>query len=723
MRQPLKTWWVILCLVSVGIGMFMEEGRAQQTQTPPEQQQPGLPKLKDIEELSLEQLLESTITIAAGRAQPLEAAPGIVSVVSAEDIRRIGARTLAEVLKLVPGFDVLTSNLGQNRIIIRGLTAGGGENVLILFNGHRLNEEITGSATTVNLDIPVTNLERIEIIRGPGSALFGADALAGVINLVPYTTETFEGLRLSAGGGSFATQQYNLLAGRVVNGVSLSGFVQYSDTDGAQRVVEADVQTADDCRRAPLGVPPVSRAPSETDDERRSVDANVQIAYKGLALNARVKDERSGGFIGLSERLSDSELENRQMLFDARYRHALGERGGLLAKFSFTQNEMQQRLELLPPGFMLGFPEGDTFPDGVIVDFTFNSRRFGGEIILDYRLFPQHHITLGVGFANESTFGLDTRGNVEASPTTLEPLPSFQELPFDIIRDRSRDIFSVFVQDIWDPLPGLEVTLGVRYDHFSDFGDTVNPRASVVWRFAGPFHLKLLYGRAFRAPSFFELSFNATTPITGFRGNSDLDPMTLQAFEAALGYTGKRVRISANYFLTLIRDFIEITPSTAPGVLDTYTNSKGIDIQGVEFEVQAQWREHTMFMNYTYQHAEVDETGERVPDVPAHLANIGLSLALGPYLRLTPTLLIRGDRPRIEPASQTAVPDPREDASAYALVNVSLLAHNFFCTLELSATVNNLLDTDYEDPAPAFTVPGDYPRPGRSVFIQATYKF
>ena len=404
---------------------------------------PGQLQLQDIDELNLEQLLQSEISLASGKTQSVEDAPGIVSVVSAETIRRMGARTLQDVLETVPGFEVWTDNLGQNRIIVRGLPARGGENVLILFNGHRLNEAITGGATAINLDIPVDNLERIEIIRGPGSALFGTNAFAGVINLIPYHADSLKGVQGAVAYESFNTQQYHLLGGHQIGDLLISGFVQYRDTDGARLRVEEDLQTADDR----LFRTSASRAPGNTDDQRRSFDANGQVTYKGFSLNARVKDERSGGYIGFIDRLGNSTLKNRQIGVDASYRYVFGKQGDLLTRFSFTQNESHQNLELLPPralGSQLA-----PLPNGIVAEFDSNSRRFNGDVLLNYSLPAQHRVTLGVSFAHETTFDLQTQANVDRI-STPNPDNQFRPLEVGFTAAYSRGHFQCFVPGYLD---------------------------------------------------------------------------------------------------------------------------------------------------------------------------------------------------------------------------------------------------------------------------------
>lgn len=703
----------------VSLALVFGEARAQTTTTV-EARSEQL-EFKDIEELDLKKLLDVTISIAAGRPQRVEDAPSIASVITDEEIRRLGARTLAEVLQFVPGYEVLTDNFGHNRIVVRGVMGSpqneASKNVLILFNGHRLNEDMRGDATTVNLDIPVDNIKRVEVIRGPGSALFGANAFVGVINIVTYTTDDIDGVRLSTGGGSFASQQYNILAGHKFGDLALSGFVQFKDTDGPRLRVPADAQSRLDAALSPFFIPPASLAPGRTNDDRSAVDANFQATYKGLTVNGRLKDEHSGGFIGPTDSLGNGRLDTRQITLDVGYRHPLGKSGSLLGRFSFTQNEITSLLNIAPPGVslpngLLGFT---TYPNGLVSEYTTNTRRFAGETILEYRFFENHDFLLGFSFANESTFDRRTRANYD--PVTLLPLPSLQKLGIAAFPPTSRNLISLYAQDIWKPLPQLDVTAGLRYDHYSDTGGTVDPRIGVVWRFAEDFHLKLLYGSAYRAPSILETRFNVPN---GVMGNPNLDASRLQTFEAAVGYTKpNQFSINATYFATFIRDYIRLKspPLTAgPGAFATYVNDKGIDVHGLEIDTKIHLWNHTLFANYTFQHPTDKATGMRLPDVPSHLGSLGVSLALGDYFRLTPSAIFRGSRPR-DPA------DSRKDAPGYALFNLTLQAKTPIRGLELSGTINNLFDKSYTDPAPINGVPGDYPRPGRSFFLKAIYKF
>jgi iron complex outermembrane receptor protein len=257
------------------------------------------------------------------------------------------------------------------------------------------------------------------------------------------------------------------------------------------------------------------------------------------------------------------------------------------------------------------------------------------------------------------------------------------------------------------------VTAGLRRDDYSDFGSTVNPRAALVLRLPSDFTLKLLYGRAFRAPTFLELFFN----FPGFIGNPRLKPATINTFEVALGFRRPRLRASVNAYSNSLRNFI--VPERPFSLVENqrFINLPGIDARGVELEVVRSFGpRHALRLGYAYQHPEDKTTKQRLADIPAHLASLQGTLGVGRYLSLTPTLLVRGSRPR-------ALVDRRPEMDGYALVNLGARLRDFYKGLTVSGEVQNLFDKQYFDPSPFNGVPGDYPRPGRTIFVKAGWKF
>jgi iron complex outermembrane receptor protein len=724
--------WLALCAIPPSAyGQASAPGGPQDQK--PAGKQPG--DFRDFDELDLEDLLNVTVSIAAGRVQRAEEAPSIVSVVTDEDIRRMGARTLADVLETVPGFEVLTDSLGRNHIAVRGIvsqrpttlaavTQASSENILVLFNGHRLNDHFTGGATVVNLDIPLYNIKQVEIVRGPGSALFGANAFLAVINLVPYTARNFEGIEVSAAGGSFDTQQYNVLAARTFGSLGLSTSFQFSDTSGPRLLVPRDFQSLLDELPRSAGLPPISLAPRTTSGDRRGVDFSLNATYKGLQLNARVRDERGDGFIGFRDIFGGGkdELDSQQILLDAGQTFTLTPRTSLAAKASFTQNKVRDFLSLTTE-----FPGRRDF-----LDFSTNSRRYAGELGFDHQISTTNRLTVGVGYESESTYDPNASREIRipGQPPRVFPYPS------TVLPVTSRRIASVFMQDTWDLSSGLGLTAGVRYDGYNDFGGTVNPRAGIVWRLPKRLHVKALYGRAFRAPTLTELFVDLPTAL--IKGNLDLEPSTINTVEAAVGYKDRDTRVSVTYFTNNVRDFIVgPVPLIQDAVLlypGTFVNSPPFTVQGVEIDLKRTFGfDHAVFANYAYRRAtgpSIDSPLGRYLNIygatpgvglPSNAATLGLTVGVGRHLSVTPTALLRGERPRHSDALQF-FNDSRPPVPAYGVVNLNVRVKELFDRLEVAGTIGNLFDKRYVDPAP-LVLPGDYPRPGRNGLVTVTYKF
>jgi outer membrane receptor protein involved in Fe transport len=735
-----RIWRIVVCVL---LACAIPAPTSAQA-TPPPQNQNQRPvqqirgDFRDIDELDLDDLLNTTVSIASGRVERPEEAPSTVSVITDEEIRRMGVRTLAELLQTVPGFEVLTDNLGRNEIVVRGVvsqvpstlnavTQSASENVLVLFNGHRMNELFTGGSTIVNLDIPLYNIKQVEIIRGPGSALFGANAFLAVINLVSYTASNLEGFDVSAAGGSFGTQQYHVLAGHSEGALGISGSFQFADTAGPQLLVPKDGQTLLNELRLRTNLPPLqlSLAPRTTSSDRRGIDATVNATYKGLTLNGRVRDESSGAFVGYKGIFGPEtdRLDTRQILFDADETISFARRSTLSAKFSFTQNEVRNFLSIAPA------PPGNFF---TAFDFSTNSRRYGADLVLKTRLSSTHELTVGTGFENESTFSptYAYQTHFVGQPTTVFPFAD------PMIPVTGRTISSVFAQDVWSPIAALGVTAGARYDHYSDFGDTVNPRLGAVWRLPKRVHVKTLYGRAFRAPTLTELYANLQ-PFSLIVGNRNLTPSTINTFELALGYKDRHTQVDGTYFTNVVRDYIVgPVPNVIPA---TFYNSPGFTVRGVELEAKRTFGfDHAIFANYTYQHAT-----DRLPNsslvnflaafgattgmgLPSQLATAGFTAGIGRHVSVTPTAILRGERPRC-PAFRLmvcSINDPyKQPIAAYGVVNLNVRLKELFDRLEVAGTVNNLFDKRYTDPSGFRGVPGDYPKPGRNGLVTVTYKF
>jgi iron complex outermembrane receptor protein len=662
---------------------------------------------QDFDELDLESLLDASdvmLRVAARKDEGLDEAAGVVSVLTAEDIQALGATTLDEVLRAVPGVDVTTDSLGHPRLSFRGVssgaTGGASENVLILMNGHRMDDPLFGGATLLNGALPVANIRRIEVLRGAGSALFGSGALSGVVDIITFDQEDFSGIEASVGVGSFGTQRYGIKVGSQAGEVQTFGYIQFEDVNGARVGLPADSRTR-------FGD---SLTPDRTRDGLRSIETNYSATWRGFDAHFRVGNTRSDGFIGLVDALGTAnDIAYRQIQSDVNYGRAL-EAGTLRVSVSFAQNRYRQILQPLPPGFAadLGGGVTATFPSGVFTDETLSSRRFGVEGVWE-RPAGMHQVVAGLGLGRESAFDLDVKSSYDFRTGQVYDVPK----PIDVGPGGGRTTFSAFIQDSWSPLPRVALTGGLRFDRIGDATEQLTPRAAVVLSLPQNVRLKLLYGRAFRTPTFAERDLQLPPLV----GNPSLETCHVDTVEAALAWRRQGFRVGASAYLSFLRDDIGLLGPLSTIRSRPVVNVPGADLRGIELELRRSFGVgNSLFFNYAFQDTDLKGSDRPVPGVPTHLGNLGATLVMGEHFRAMPFWSFRTSRPR-------AATDPRRDTAGYGLLSATVRAVNIHKTLALALTAQNILDKRYFDPSPVGGVPGDYPRPGRRVLVSASYEF
>ncbi|MBF0558185.1 MAG: TonB-dependent receptor [Nitrospirae bacterium] len=647
---------------------------------------------------------EKDLVTATKRATPLRKAPAIATIITAEEIRNMGARDLMDVLKMVPGIGISIDAYGRYVFEVRGIRTDTSEKILVMIDGHRLNESYTGSALA-NLfsALSVDFIKQVEIVRGPGSALYGANAFLAVINIVTKDAADVDGLAASAAGGSFNTRKFNLLGGKESGDFQVLGDVDYIKTDGDRLLIEKD--------RLSASQPKVSMAPGNSNLGLEKTEGFFKAAYGNLSLEGQYIINHRGAFIGNASALTNNNfITYSDFWSELRYNQPITEK--LSSKFRLYLDQFDQdvRVELFPPGFRTSAT--NVFPDGMTGHALLKNRTLGAEIQFEYEPFEGNHLILGGNYENISQFGVTEYTNF--NPLTNAYLGSIQDISSwgNFNKDVKRDVMAMYVQDEWAIRENLNVTAGVRYDHYNDFGGTTNPRAGIVWGFMKDAELKLLYGQAFRAPNFVEL-YNANNPTVV--GNPRLQPETIKTYEAGAGYRfATSYRLSANYFYSRIGNLIVRDTSVSPAM---YENKGDVDVSGVETELTGSYYGANYWkLSYTYQIPKDAVTHKLLDSVPSHRVAAGLNYELTKYVNSHVDVLWTGSRPR-------ALTDKRDAIPSYATVDLALIGQKFVKNLEVALTVHNLFDKRYFDPDPSGLVPTDFPRPGREIRIGTTYKF
>jgi len=653
------------------------------------------------EDESLELLYgdDSFVSIATGRKQLLSKAAAVASVITAEDIKKTGAKDIEQALESVAGLHVSRRAVNYNSVFtIRGIGSDANTQVLMLINGIPITNVFTGDRSIVWGGMPVQNISRIEVIRGPGSAVYGADAFSGTINIITKTADEIDGFEAGFSAGSFDTRHAWALFGGEVNGWDVAFSMELSDSNGHDETVQSDLQSTLDG----LLTTNASLAPGGVNTGKKSLDTRIDLSKDLWRLRMGFQGRYDVGTgTGVNQSLDPfGSGESERLNLDLTYHDAnFSENWDLQGKLSFFQTGFKTRnIHLFPPGAFSG-----AFPNGVIGSPTVYERHYRSDMSAFFTGFNAHDIRVGAGVYYIDQYRVEETKNFifNTLSTPPSPIPLRRVSGADLFnQEAERTISYVLVQDEWLFASDWALTTGLRYDHYSDFGGTVNPRIALIYNSPYNFTTKLLYGRAFRAPSFAE-QFNANNPV--LIGNEDLDPEVIDTYEIVVNYAASPDwRMDLNLFYYEMEDIILSAP-----VAQNTGNQTGY---GAEWEFEWGVTDKLALLgNYAYQHSEDENNHCDVPDVPQRQVYLRADYQVTPQWSLFTQVNRVMDRKR-------APGDTRPEVDDYTTVDVSLRAENIFPGVDVGLSVNNLTDENAFEPSVApGNIANDLPLAGRSL--------
>jgi len=662
--------------------------------------------LNQLLEFDLFQLSQVTVSVASGFEQLLAKAPSVVTIITANDIENMGARDLDEVLSAVPGLHV--SYLRTRQIYtMRGISTSSNSEVLVLVNGIRLNNAQTGGFGFLWSGLPVNSIARIEVIRGPGAAIYGADAFAGVINIITKQVDDIEGTEVGTRIGQFNTRDGWLLHGKNWHNFAVVAMFEYNQTDGHDEIIEADNQT----RWDNVFGTDASHAPGAFNGDRQTYNLILDLSHDKWRLRMGGHLGRDNGMgVGAVDALDpngyfDDERFNADLTYQDKQ---LVENWELTAQLHYLHRAFDGNYYLYPPGAF-----GGLFPVGQINQITAAERRSGMTLAGIYSGMDKHLIRLGAGYAYEDLYETTDKRNYGLDPVTGEFVPptltltDFTETDVAYSPEASRESWYVFAHDTWTLNSTWQLTTGIRYDNYSDFGSVTNPRLGLVWSVTPSLATKLLYGRVFRAPA-----FNETT-VDGDK----LEPETLQSWELVFDYrTTKDFYSTLNLFTYKIEDKISPVITQRPFTREW----KG---QGLELEMS--WffsRFSRLTFNYAYQNSEDSTEDSPLATAPNHQAYLHADWAFWQLWSVHGQVHWAADWENI--VTETTVASPTIKVDDYLTLDLmlrrkdSLGSHTSF-----SFGVRNILDEDVLFPTEAELIPHGYPQAGRNFFAEFRYYF
>jgi outer membrane receptor for ferrienterochelin and colicins len=614
------------------------------------------PQLAD---LDLEELLRINIQRVFGaseRLQPVTEAPSSVTINTAEEINRYGYRTLAEILGSVRGFFV-TNDRNYSYLGARGFGRPGDYNarVLLLVNGHKINDNVFDQAYIgAELGIDVAMFERVEVIRGPASSLYGTSAFFAVVNVVTRSGASIGGASLDADAGTLGSQLGRGSFGRqYANGADVAASATFERSSGVGNLYFPAFDT-----------PGTNRGIAENLDGEQVGEIYARFKRRDFSVTGtygrRQKLVPTASFSTLFNSQSPREQTvDEHTMIDAQYDRTVG-RTRVSADLFFDRS----RYDAVYPYAA----EHDDMPV-LINNDGFIGARWGGGM----------HATRALPGRQTLTAGGEFVANITQEQWTAYNDP--RVAGFDI--DQSSRQGAIFVQDELRLRPWLLLNGGVRYDRYQRFARTT-PRGAVIVMPSSNQSFKYLYGRAFRAPNMYELYYydDAT---------SYLRPESIATHEVVWEqYVGEWLRTSLSAYKYTASQLITISvvdPNDPFGF--AFFNDGTLRAKGLEAEAEVRSKRGLQLLgSYSLQRAE-DESSAPLTNSPREMAKLRLSAPLR-FGHAIGAFEVQYLAPRRTLAG-TTVPS--------ATIANATITKRFNRTFELVGSVRNLFDSQYADPA------------------------
>lgn len=479
--------------------------------------------------LSLDELLDIKVTATSRNPESTRLAPGSVTVFSRTELDHMGIRTLTDLLNLVTGVQAMFEpQEGRTNLLLgRGTPESYGQGFLLLLDGERLNEHYTGGFTLTNRLIPMSHIERVEITRGPGSALYGSNAFSGVINLISNQKTDSYIAGLGSDNGYLFSATHNARHGDWRYGL----FVEQSGDDG-QRYEEVFDR---------FGLQ------QRTDDPRRARDGQFRLGFRDSLLTVRHSERQFEDFYVFG-RLSDGINQE----FTAQQFVRLEQRWGSEAEpmlLAYSRNRVRwEPFARLALGGNAPFSEADLI-QGSRLDYRGEALSFDAD-----QETAIGRINFG-GIAERADIPIaSTITNYD--PIDLSYFGELRDLTADryrFVEDKQRRLTGVYLQHQYQWQQDWSSTLGIRHDDYNDIGSRTSPRMALVYA-PGETHTgKLLWGKAFRAPGLGDLyDRDAGTTV----GNPALDAIASETLELVYLHSRENWRAGLTLFDNRIENLL-----------------------------------------------------------------------------------------------------------------------------------------------------------------------
>ena len=441
---------------------------------------------------TLLQLLSSQTTLATNTRLNADFVPGIINIMSGEEMQRKGFTNLWQVMGYMPGVQRTIDSTGMRTLTIRGISQSiGSGKIKLLLNNVTLNSS-SSSTTGTFFDTPVHQIDRVEFIRGPGSAIHGEFAFAGVINVITKN----EGQQYAAGTGSN-------------EGASIHALKDFHDAANLYRAslnfsaTQTHGENLDSgTDRTASGI--TGYAPGQVNNKKDAISAIVDLDFSDFKLLLQYQQSNRGDHFGINNYLPPANKQTviSDTIFAVQIGQTLDLNNKLSASWSLShlKNLSEKNAQFLGVAESFGGVAGN---DDIISNVDIQEQRNEASLNLIYRL-DRHTLLTQLSYIDISIDQYQQFINLD--PVTLLPDTMLNEFPAPINKGQGRKTSSLVLQDEYSIDDARTITAGLRYDHYDDIGDNVSPRIALVWILSKQNILKFQYAEAFRPPILLELN-------------------------------------------------------------------------------------------------------------------------------------------------------------------------------------------------------------------------
>jgi len=599
--------------------------------------------------------LDEVSEIATKTKLNIDDTPSFVSVLNSEKLKKLGVNNVFEALNLVPGVQLKKESSGVPIVTFRGVTQK--SEVKLMVDGVTINNSYRGSIYYY-LDFPIEMIKRIEVIRGAGSILYGSGAISGVINIITNSADKSAKNNVFISTGTYSDYKGGALVSTNIKDFRISLDSYYQKNNKSVYIS-----------------PNSSIYDGSSDRHLEDYSIGVNISNEYLSLIGRIKKSNAGNAYGILGVL-DTDKNNYDYINNSFY-----------TQLSYKNNLSENNNITLLVGYSKYIQDvAAKHPSYGLIDAYYEEGTYFNELTLISNSIDNNELLIGAKIelsdVSKSSWLLGT--------TQLSPVAN---------PDLSRDTTSIYINDKYSASPDLDISAGLRYDNYSDFGDSYSPNIGLVYRVNKYIRLKGLYSHSFRAPSWVELT-----------SNTNLEAETSNSMEAGIIFKQNQSnRLRVNFYISKINKMITKDVVTKKYIQNSYNKFYGSELEYI-YSPNNQ-TEINIFSSYII--AE-DEDKNDLADVANILASTSLTYQTNLGISF-------GSLLKYVSSSSRSITDTRDDMDDSLIFDQTIsYSYNEFST---SLIIKDLFDSRTYYSLPQSSYETDFDDTGRVIMLKASMEF